>query len=58
MPDYYKAINITLTEEEFADLEKATAIRITETGTPVSVTRTAKTVLMEEVNRIIRRNEQ
>ena len=46
---YYKTIQITLTEEEYKDVEKATALFINETGTPVSVTRYAKSVLLEEV---------
>ena len=49
---YYKTIQITLTEPEYADVMKACARKITETGTPVSVTRYAKSVLMDEVKRI------
>ena len=44
---YYKTIQITLTEPEYADVMKACAREITETGTPVSVTRYAKSVLMD-----------
>ena len=47
----YKSIQITLTESEYADLMKACARFITETGTPVSVTRYAKTAIMEDVKR-------
>lgn len=50
---YYKTIQITLTEPEYADVMKACAREITETGTPVSVTRYAKSVLMDEVNKTI-----
>lgn len=52
MNRYYKTIQITLTEPEYADVLKACAREITETGTPVSVTRYAKSVLMDEVKRI------
>ncbi len=48
---YYKSIQITLTEEEYREVEKATAISVHEAGTPVSVTKYAKNVLMEEVKR-------
>lgn len=48
---YFKSIQITLTEEEYRDVEKATAIFIHETGTPVSVTKYAKCVLMEDVKK-------
>ena len=48
---YYKSIQITLTEEEFKDVEKSTALFINETGTPVSVTKYAKSVLMEDVKK-------
>lgn len=48
---YYKSIQITLTEEEYREVEKATAITIHETGTPVSVTKYAKNVLMEDVKK-------
>lgn len=49
---YYKTIQITLTEPEYADVMKACARAITETGTPVSVTRYAKNILLDEVNKI------
>ena len=48
---YYKSIQITLTEKEYKAVEKATALFINETGTPVSVTKYAKGVLMEEVKK-------
>ena len=48
---YYKSIQITLTEEEYKDVEKAAALFVNETGTPVSVTKYAKNVLMEEVKK-------
>ena len=48
---YYKTIQITLTEGEYADVMKACTRSINETGTPVSVTRYAKNILLDEVNR-------
>lgn len=48
---YYKSIQITLTEEEYREVEKATALFINETGTPISVTKYAKNVLMEDVKK-------
>jgi len=48
---YYKSIQITLTEEEFRDVEKATTFFVNETGKPISVTKYAKSVLMEEVKK-------
>lgn len=47
----YKTLQITLTESEYADVTKACAGYITETGTPVSVTRYAKNLLMEDVRK-------
>lgn len=48
---YYKTIQITLTEEEYRSVEKATALFVNETGKPLSVTKYAKNVLMEEVRK-------
>lgn len=50
---YYKTIQITLTEPEYADVMKACARAVTETGTPVSVTRYAKNILLDEVKKRI-----
>lgn len=49
---YYKTIQITLTEPEYADVMKACSREINETGAVVSVTKYAKNVLMREVNKI------
>ena len=48
---YFKSIQITLTEGEYRDVEKATALSVSKTGTPVSVTKYVKNVLMEEVKK-------
>ena len=48
---YYKTIQITLTETEYQRLVMATTRFINETGTPVSVTKYAKAILKEEVDR-------
>ena len=47
----YKVIQITLTESDYADVEKACAGYVNETGTPVSVTRYARNLLMEDVRK-------
>lgn len=51
MKRYYKSIQITLTEEEYRAVQKVTAFFVNETGIPVSVTKYAKGVLMEEVKK-------